>query len=106
MWIPRSRTERTGVTTRAAKDLPPGAEKTIPNVCKRIYRALGQTGYARMDLRLTPDGHVYLLESNPNPQLAHAEDFADSAEAMGIAYEKLLQRIVNLGLHSRGTWSA
>jgi D-alanine-D-alanine ligase len=98
--------ERTGVTTRAATDLPPGAEKNIANVCKRIYRSLGQTGYARMDLRLTPDGHVYLLESNPNPQLAHAEDFADSAQAAGISYEKLLQRIVNLALNSRGTWSA
>jgi D-alanine-D-alanine ligase len=97
--------ERTGIVTRAADELPPGADKTIPNTCKRIYRALGQTGYARMDLRLTPDGKVYLLESNSNPQLAHGEDFAESANATGITYEKLLQRIVNLGLRSRGSWS-
>lgn len=98
--------ERTGITTGAATDLPPGAEKAIPNLCKRIYRALGQTGYARMDLRLAPDGHVYLLESNPNPQLARNEDFADSAQRVGVSYEKLLQRIVNLGRSSRGTWNA
>jgi D-alanine-D-alanine ligase len=97
--------ERTGVATRSAEALPAGSEKTIPNVCKRIYRALGQTGYARMDLRLMPDGKVYLLESNPNPQLAYGEDFAESAHAAGITYEKLLQRIVNLGLRSRGSWS-
>jgi D-alanine-D-alanine ligase len=97
--------ERTGIVTRAADELPAGADKTIPGVCKRIYRALGQTGYARMDLRLTPDGKVYLLESNPNPQLAHGEDFAESAHVTGITYEKLLQRIVNLGLRSRGSWS-
>lgn len=97
--------ERTGVVTRAADALPDGAVKAIANVCKRIYRALGQTGYARMDLRLTPDGKVYLLESNPNPQLAYKEDFAESANATGITYEKLLQRIVNLGLRSRGSWS-
>ncbi len=97
--------ERTGVTTRAAEALPAGSQKAIPNICKRIYRALGQTGYARMDLRLTEDGQVYLLESNPNPQLAYGEDFAESAHAAGITYEKLLQRILNLGLQSRDSWN-
>jgi D-alanine-D-alanine ligase len=93
--------ERTGITTKAAGDLSPAAAKAISNVCKRIYRALGQTGYARMDLRYTSDGHIYLLESNPNPQLARGEDFAASAESEGVSYEKLLQRIVGLGLTSK-----
>lgn len=98
--------ERTGVTTGPAADLPPPVEKSIAALCKRIYRALGQTGYARMDLRLTPDGHVYLLESNPNPQLARDEDFTDSAKKAGLSYEELLGRIVNLGVASRETWNA
>ncbi len=96
---------RTGISTQAAVDLPAGAEKALPSLCKRIYRALGQTGYARMDLRVTPEGHAYLLESNPNPQLAYGEDFAESANALGIDYEGLLQRIVRLGLRSRETWN-
>jgi D-alanine-D-alanine ligase len=91
--------KRWGVTTRAATDLPAGHDTLIPHLSKRIYRILGLTGYARLDFRMTADGHLYLLEANPNPQLAHGEDFADSAEAAGIGYDALLQQIVNLGLN-------
>jgi D-alanine-D-alanine ligase len=43
-------------------------------------------------------GDLYLLEANPNPQLAHGEDFADSAAADGMPYDRLLQQICTLGL--------
>jgi D-alanine-D-alanine ligase len=89
---------RWGVTTRAATDLPPGHDKLIPHLSKRIYRILGLTGYARLDFRMTPSGDMYLLEANPNPQLANGEDFADSAAAAGIGYEALLGQIVKLGM--------
>ena len=70
----------------------------VPHLSKRIYRILGLTGYARLDFRMTKDGHLYLLEANPNPQLANGEDFADSAAAAGVGYDQLLQQIVKLGL--------
>ena len=41
---------------------------------------------------------LYVLEANPNPNLAYGEDFAESAETHGISYEKLLDRILTLGL--------
>ncbi|MEE9211445.1 MAG: ATP-grasp domain-containing protein [Phycisphaeraceae bacterium] len=93
--------KKVGATTRAAHDLPPGLETKIPHLCKRIYRTLGLSGYARIDLRLTPDGRVYLLEANPNPELAYGEDFAESAETTGVSYEQLLHRILHLGLTYR-----
>jgi len=70
----------------------------IRNLCKRIYRVLELSGYARIDLRLDPEGRIYVLEANPNPQLAYGEDFAESAERAGVSYDGLLQRIVNLAL--------
>ena len=100
----RSYQERSGIKTKEAVKLENGLADQIRRICKRTYRILGQTGYARVDLRLSPEGNVYVLESNPNPQLAHGEDFADSAEAAGIPYQKLLQRIVNLGLGATGVW--
>jgi D-alanine-D-alanine ligase len=96
--------KRLGVTTSAAKDLPEGAEARILKICKRAYRILDLSGYARMDLRMTPEGRVYVLEANPNPQLGYGEDFAESAEAAGISYEDLLQRILNLGMRYRAEW--
>lgn len=89
---------RWGITTRAAADLPAGHDKLIPHLSKRIYRILGLTGYARLDFRMTPAGEMYLLEANPNPQLAHGEDFAESAAHAGVTYEHLLGQIVKLGI--------
>jgi D-alanine-D-alanine ligase len=39
-----------------------------------------------------------VIEANPNPQIARNEDFAQSAEAAGIDYDALLQRILSAGL--------
>jgi D-alanine-D-alanine ligase len=41
---------------------------------------------------------MYVLEVNPNPQIAYEEDFADSAKHCGVSYQALLQKILTLGL--------
>lgn len=87
-----------GIESGPARDLPEAIADRIQHVCKRAYRALELSGYARIDLRLDEAGNVWLLEANPNPQIAKGEDFAASAEKVGIAYDSLLQRILNLGL--------
>ena len=43
-------------------------------------------------------GPTFVLEANPNPNLAYGEDFAESAEISGLSYEPLLDRILALGL--------
>ncbi len=48
---------------------------------------------------LTDDGQFYLLEANPNPQIAENEDFADSAAHSGLPYDQLLQKIMSVGLN-------
>ena len=76
-------------------------QEKIQHLAKRIYRALNLSGYARIDLRLDPDGKVYVLEANPNPEVAQGEDFAESALNAGTPYSDLLQRILNLGFQWR-----
>ena len=88
-----------GITSGEAKDLPDGMGEKIQSLAKRVYRALGLSGYARVDLRLDSDAAVYVLEANPNPQIARDEDFAQSAERASLPYKVLLQRLLNLGLH-------
>jgi D-alanine-D-alanine ligase len=92
--------KKRGIKTAAAKLADEVAEQ-VQHICKRVYRTLDLSGYARIDLRLDDAGKVYVLEANPNPQLAYGEDFAESAERAGIDYAELLQRIVNLGLRWR-----
>lgn len=91
-----------GIVSREASDLPVDLKTRIENVCRRTYRALGISGYARIDLRLRPSGEVSVIEANPNPEIAHGEDFADSALKAGYSYEALLQKILNLGLRAGG----
>ena len=86
-----------GIMTERA-DLPDDVVETIQRIAKRAYRALDLNGYARIDLRLDGDGRPYVLEANPNPNLAYGEDFAESAERAGMSYERLLDRIIALGL--------
>jgi D-alanine-D-alanine ligase len=57
-----------------------------------------------MDLRMTDEGDVHVIEANPNPQLGYGEDFAESAEAAGVSYEALLQRILRLGMTYHAPW--
>ena len=76
----------------------------IKRLCKRVYRVLNMSGYGRIDLRLREDGEVFVLEANANPNLEYGEDFAESAEAAGISYQELLQRIVNLGRRYQAPW--
>ncbi len=90
--------KKLGIETQAAADLDPAEVAAISRLCKRVYRALSLSGYARMDLRRNEAGQVYVLEANPNPNLSYGEDFAESAHAVGIEYAQLLQRILNLGL--------
>src|SRR5207249_3341049 len=72
---------------------------TLERLSKRIYRYLFLSGYARLDYRLTDDSQFYLLEANPNPQIAAGEDFADSAAHSGLPYDQLLQKIITVGLN-------
>ncbi len=86
-----------GIRTGEAKGLTAEQTRQIQHICKRTYRILGLSGYARIDLRMEASGKAYVIEANANPQLAYGEDLAESAEKAGVSYEGLIQRIVNLG---------
>jgi D-alanine-D-alanine ligase len=87
-----------GIDSGPARELAEPMAEKIQHLCKRAYRALELSGYARIDLRLDEAGNAWVLEANPNPQIARGEDFAASAEKVGMPYETVLQRIINLGI--------
>src|SRR5512138_224441 len=96
--------EKHGIQTGEAEDLPDGAPAYLDKLSKRIYRALYLSGYARMDFRMRPDGSVFVLEANANPNICDWEDFAESAKAVGIEYPALLEQIMRLGLKYQAAW--
>jgi len=89
--------KKIGLITQPA-ELEPPLKQSFERLSKRIYRLLELSGYARLDYRLSSDGRIYLIEANPNAQIARDEDFADSAEHCGVKYEELLHKIMTLGM--------
>lgn len=80
-----------------AESLEPQLETAIQNTCKRVYKALKLSGYARIDLRVNANNEIYVIEANPNPDIACDEEFSESAMLKGIRYSELLSKIISLG---------
>ena len=76
-WNPEYQ-EKYGITTGPAEKLSENLRDKIERVCKKVYRVLNMSGYARMDLRLTEDDRIFILEANANPNLEYGEDFSES----------------------------
>ena len=96
-WDPKYQ-RQVGLRTGPAK-LPRKMQVKLSDLSKQIYRLLGMSGYARLDYRLTEDGEAYLLEANPNPQIAKDEDFALSAKHTGIEYPELIEQLIRFGIN-------
>ena len=91
-----------GIRWMVTEDLTDDDRRRIDRVGKRVYRRLGLSGCARIDLRMAEDGEIWIIEANPNPDLAKAAEFSLAAQAAGMEYHALLRKLINLGLrHAR-----
>jgi len=97
--------KKMGIAIKAASNIPPEVADRMSRLAKRVYRILGLSGYARLDLRLDAQNGIHLIEVNPNPDLAYDDLLAEAALRAGIKYDALLTRILNLGLQHRAQWS-
>lgn len=68
----------------------------MQTVALEAYHALRLRDYARIDLRVTDAGEVYVIEANPNCYLEAKSEFARAAEKSGLSYTALIARIVDL----------
>lgn len=84
-----------GIRNGPPEELPVGVATRLDYLAKKVYRLLRIRGFGRIDVRLTPQGEVYVLEANPNPSLAQEDDFAQSAAAAGLEYDALIQKILD-----------
>ena len=69
----------------------------VAAVATKAYEALGCSGFARVDLMLG-DGGPEVLEVNAIPGLTDTSLFPMAAEAAGVGFEQLVERIVALAL--------
>jgi D-alanine-D-alanine ligase len=83
-----------GIRNGPAGPLPPGMEAKLDSLARRVYRILHIRGLGRIDLRLTADGDVVVMEANPNPSIAKMDDVVVAAGRIGIDYDALIQKIL------------
>jgi len=90
--------EKWGIKNEFAGRLPNGLAKKVEEICKRAYKALNMQCYDRFDIRITTDSKIYIIEANANPCLDEYDELGQSAIKAGITYNKLIQKIINMGL--------
>jgi D-alanine-D-alanine ligase len=79
-------------------DVPPEVAREVQEMSLRTFRTLGCYGYARADLRLNPENIPYLLEINTLPGMTEHSLVPKAAQADGIDFPQLVQKIIDLAL--------
>jgi D-alanine-D-alanine ligase len=75
----------------------------LVQIAMAVFRLLVQRGYARVDMRLDPDGNIQVLEVNPNPDITPGSGAARQAAAASMTYAQFIENIVSLALHGKTT---
>jgi D-alanine-D-alanine ligase len=87
---------RKGIKNVLARPIAKAARAKIEDTCRIAYQALWLRDYARLDVRLTEAGDVWVLEANANPFISEGHEMATAAAKHGLAYPAFIQRIVDL----------
>jgi D-alanine-D-alanine ligase len=89
-------------TKAVLAQLPEELEARVRKVALDAYRALYVRDYGRVDLRVTDSGEIYVIEVNASCYLEKKSEFATAAEASGLDYTTLINRIVECAVERIG----
>ena len=65
------------------------------------HRALKLNGYSRVDFRVTSDGDIFCLEANSLPGMTRTSLYPQAAQAAGIPFPELCERVARLARNNR-----
>lgn len=74
--------------------LPPEIAERCRDLARRTFVALGAEGFGRVDMRLNPEGEVYVLELNTIPGFTETSLFPKAARAAGLSFSEVCDRIM------------
>ncbi|MHB1686651.1 MAG: D-alanine--D-alanine ligase family protein [Ignavibacteriaceae bacterium] len=92
-WDPHHEAYHKTIPSCPAK-LPLEIELKAKEIALASFKAMECRDYARVDMRLTKDEEIFVLEVNPNPDLTEGAGFMRSSEAAGYSYEQVLEKII------------
>ena len=70
----------------------------MKQLCKRAFHKLGLHDYARVDIRMDAEGHMYILELNSMASLGRTGSFVAAAETAGYTYDSLINKMLDLAI--------
>lgn len=70
--------------------------KLIQEYAVKAHQALGCSTYSRVDFLLNENNEPIILEVNTLPGMTPTSLFPDAAKAIGISYEEMIEKFVNL----------
>lgn len=76
-------------------NLPESTLTRIIQLGKAAYKAVGLSGYGRIDFRMDNQGNLYVIDVNANPDLSKSAGLARSARNAGVSYTSLIQAIID-----------
>lgn len=79
-------------------DLSNGLTEQAQELALATYRLLGCRAFGRVDLMLGPNGVLTVLEANPIPGFTETSLLPQAAEAAGVPFDALVERILELAL--------
>jgi len=92
-WLPET-FEYRNTPRRLPAAMPRRAEAAVRDLALRAWRALACRDYARVDMRLDAAGRPFVLEVNPNPDVAPDAGFAAALTHAGWAYEDFVRNSI------------
>jgi D-alanine-D-alanine ligase len=99
-WDPNHEAYHKTIPICPAK-LPKKIEKQAKEIALASFKLMGCRDYARIDMRLSKNNELFVLEVNPNPDLTEGAGFMRSAEAAGYSYAQSLKKIAMLAYKRR-----
>src|SRR4029078_2960604 len=88
--------------------IPPELERPLVEKAEKYaldaYNALGCSGHARPDLRISPTGDVFVLEVNTLPGMTKTSLLPKIAKSIGMDYATLCERILEAARCSARCW--
>ena len=90
--------EFAGTQSIFPEGLDEGLASRMQQVARDCFQALRLRDYARIDMRVTDAGEIYVIEVNPNCYLERESEFARAARKSGLEYDALVGRIVDLAM--------
>jgi D-alanine-D-alanine ligase len=90
--------EYAGTHSIFPENLDSGLAQRMQQVAIDSFHALRLRDYARIDLRVSAAGEIYVIEVNPNCYLERESEFARAARKAGLEYEALIERIIDLAM--------